>query len=211
MTPSPDRFLALARRLGATADPTPLTTELLTWWAEPARAYHSLRHLDDCLTQLDIAPDVGADRDLVECALWFHDAVYDPRRDDNEPRSAELARERLSTLGIATSRGQGVARLVLLTRHRERPDDPDGRLLCDIDLSILGRPADEFDRYDREIRAEYQWVPEAVYCRERAAVLRGFLAWDPIYLTPYFRARFEQPARANLRGAISRLERDTGK
>jgi predicted metal-dependent HD superfamily phosphohydrolase len=206
---SPDRFIALAHRLGATADPTPLAEDLLRRWAEAARTYHSLRHLDDCLAQLDGAPADAADRDLVEMALWFHDAVYDPRQADNESRSAELARERLAELGVTAGRADAVARLVLLTRHREPPGDPEGRLLCDIDLSILGQPADEFDRYDREVRAEYRWVPEALYRRERAAVLLGFLARQPLYLTAHFRARYEQPARINLGRAISRLEGDT--
>ena len=206
MRPSPARFIGLAGRLGATADPAPAAADLLTRWAEPVRTYHSLPHLDDCLQQLDAAPVAGADRDLAETALWYHDAVYDPRRSDNERRSAELAREQLTALGVAGSRVAGVAALVLLTRHHELPEDADGRLVCDIDLSILGRPADEFERYHREIRAEYQWVPEMQYRRERAAVLRDFLLRDPLYLTPHFRERYEQSARINLRGAIARLE-----
>jgi predicted metal-dependent HD superfamily phosphohydrolase len=206
VSPSPDRFTVLARRLGAGTDPAPLAEDLLRRWAEPARTYHSLRHLDDCLTQLDAAAADPVDRDLVEAALWFHDAVYDPRRGDNESRSAELARESLANVGVAAARCDAVARLVLLTRHGEWPVDLEGRLVCDIDLSILGRAAAEFDRYDREIRAEYGWVPEAHYRRERAAVLRGFLAREPLYMTPYFRARYEQPARRNLTRAISRLE-----
>lgn len=208
MSPSPDRFTVLARRLGADTDPAPLGEDLLRRWAEPARTYHSLRHLDDCLAQLDASPSDAGDRDLVEAALWFHDAVYDPRQGDNESRSAELAREGLRNLGLAAARCDAVARLVLLTRHGEPPADPEGRLVCDIDLSILGRAPAEFDRYDREIRREYGWVPEAHYRRERAAVLRGFLAREPLYLTPHFRARYERPARMNLARAISRLEAD---
>jgi predicted metal-dependent HD superfamily phosphohydrolase len=202
----PDRFVALTRRLGAGADASPVAIDLLRRWAEPARRYHSLRHLDDCLSHLDAAPDQGADRDLVEAALWFHDAVYDPRAGDNENRSAGLAAEWLTKLGLPGTRAEAVAALVRLTRHRERPDHADGSLVCDIDLSILGRPAREFDAYDRDIRAEYQWVPDRDYRRERAAVLRRFLGWEPLYLTPYFRERYEQPARANLRRAIAALE-----
>jgi predicted metal-dependent HD superfamily phosphohydrolase len=207
VSPGPDRFVALARRLGGSADAAPLATDLLRRWAEPGRTYHSLRHLDDCLSQLDAAPGEGADRDLVEAALWFHDAVYDPRAGDNENRSADLASEWLTELGVPKPRVEAVAALVRLTSHRERPDDSDGRLVCDIDLSILGRPAREFDAYDREIRAEYRWVPDRQYRRERAAVLRHFLGWEPLYLTTYFRKRYEQPARANLRRAIAALEK----
>ena len=203
MSPRPERFIALARRLGASTDPAPVAADLLSRWGEPARTYHSLRHLDDCLLQLDAAPAQNSDRDLVESALWFHDAVYDPRAGDNEGRSAELAREQLTRLGVAGGRADAVAALVLLTRHHAPPEDAEGRLVCDIDLSILGRPAYEFDRYDREIRAEYHWVPEVHYRRERAAVLREFLGREPLYLTPHFRERYQQPARTNLRRALA--------
>jgi predicted metal-dependent HD superfamily phosphohydrolase len=206
VSPSRDRFVALARRLGASADSAPLADDLLRRWAEPARTYHSLHHLDDCLAQLDAAPAQGADRDLVEAALWFHDAVYDPRATDNEHRSAVLASEWLTRLGVPEARAEAVAALVRVTRHCEQPHDAEGRLVCDIDLSILGRPAHEFDAYDREIRAEYQWVPESHYRRERAAVLRQFLGREQVFLTPYFRDRYEESARANLGRAVAALE-----
>ena len=104
MSPSPERFIALARRLGARTDPAPVAADLLSRWSEPARTYHSLRHLDDCLAELDAAPTLGADGDMVEGALWFHDAVYDPRAGDNEDRSATLARERLTKIGVTAAR-----------------------------------------------------------------------------------------------------------
>jgi len=202
---SAERFTALCRRLGAPGEPATVAAELLRRWDEPGRVYHGLEHLRDCLARLDAAPRDGTDRDLVEAALWFHDAVYDPRSADNEARSAELAARTLAGLGLPDRTVAKIAELVLLTRHREPPADPEGRLLCDIDLAILGDPEQEFDRYDRAIRREYAWVPEPVYRRERAKVLRGLLDREPLYATGYFRDRYEVPARANLRRALARL------
>jgi predicted metal-dependent HD superfamily phosphohydrolase len=200
-----DRFAVLCRRLGARVDASQVAADLLRRWAESDRAYHNLDHLRHCLARLDDATDAGADPDLVEAALWFHDAVYDARSAENEARSAELAREALAALGVPDQTARRVAALVLLTRHREPPTEPEGRLLCDIDLSILGESAHDFDRYDQAIRREYAWVPDPIYRRERAAVLRGLLEREPLYATPHFQERYEQSARANLQRALARL------
>jgi len=200
-----DRFTALLRRLGATRDSTALGDAVLAAWSAPDRAYHNLNHLEDCLAQLDIDQTDRATRDLVEAALWFHDAVYNPRAGDNEERSAAWAAEALTSVGIALDVAREVSRLVRLTAGHGPVTDLAGRLMCDIDLSILGRPVELFDSYDRRVRAEYAWVPETVYRAGRARVLTEFLRRDPLFQTSSFRSRFESQARANLRRALAAL------
>jgi predicted metal-dependent HD superfamily phosphohydrolase len=197
------RFGKLLHRLGAAGDPQPLAHAVLAAWAEPGRRYHDLDHLRDGLAELDSAPADGADRDRVEAALWFHDAIYDPRADDNEARSAEWARRALAELGVPSAVADDVARLVGLTRHTGPTLDPSGRLLCDIDLAILGREPEAFDAYDRRIREEYAWVPE--FRAARIGVLTGLLARAPLYQTEHFRRRYETVARTNLGRVLERL------
>lgn len=212
MTDLRRRFAALARRLGATGDPAPLADALLTAWSEPARRYHGITHLEDCLAQLDESAAEAAERSLVEAALWFHDAVYEPLAADNEERSAAWARRALGGLGIPESAAGEVARLILLTRHAEPPADTDhaGALICDIDLSVLGRAREAFERYDRQIRAEYAAVPEPAYREGRRRVLAALLARDPLYRTEPFQRRYQANARDNLRRALARLEGTAG-
>lgn len=205
MTDLVSRFESLLARLGATGDSRPAADALLAAWATPDRTYHGLSHLRDCLAQLDDFPERAEYRDVVEAALWFHDAVYDPRAADNEERSAERARQVLASLGVAGDTAAEVARLVLLTRHDTPPTDAVGRLLCDIDLSILGRSPTDFDAYDRAVRVEYSWVPDSLYRRERGRVLNAFLDRSPLYQTEHFRRRFETAARENVRRAVERL------
>lgn len=182
--------------------------DLIARYARPERHYHDLTHLAECLAELDTAADgpAGAaacdDFVAVATALWFHDAVYDPTRSDNEAASADLAAARLATLGASPAEIARVRQLVLDTAHRADPATPDGRLIVDVDLAILGQPADRFDRYDRAIRLEYAHVPEAAYRAGRAAVLRGFLNRAAIYRTDRFAARYEVAARDNLRRAL---------
>lgn len=203
--PLAQRFAALATRLGATEDVSTLHAELAAAWAEPHRAYHSTAHLVDCLGQLDEAPSDGADRDAAEAALWFHDAVYDPRSSGNEVRSAEWAERALLAAGVGDALAAEVARLVLVTRHLDVPHDPTACLVADVDLSILGRPAPDYEAFEERIRIEYAWVPEAIYRSERTRILRRLLDRQPLYGLAHFRDRYEAAARANLLATIARL------
>ncbi len=138
----------------------------------------------------------------IEIALWFHDAVYDPRRDDNEARSAEWAGLILRREGIDELAVLRVQDLILATRHRTPPRTADEELLLDVDLAILGSDAARFARYDEGIRKEYSWVPENDYHAARSQVLQGFLERDPIYRTDAMRERYEKSARWNLAKAL---------
>ena len=200
-----NRFALLWIRLGARGAADPHVDALLRGWREPHRAYHGPDHLRDCLTQLDGSPATGRLRDLAEAALWYHDVVYRPGAADNEARSAELARSALVQGGAAEATAEEIARLVRLTDHAKPPCDPVGELVCDVDLSILGRPAEEFDEYERRTREEYRHVPEPLYRTGRARVLETFLSRDPLFRTPHFRGRFEATARHNLRRSLASL------
>jgi predicted metal-dependent HD superfamily phosphohydrolase len=200
-----ERFGDLWRRMGAADDGRRIFDELLRAYREPHRRYHGVDHLRDCLEQLDTAPATGEARDLAETALWFHDAVYVPGAADNEARSAEWAARALAGAGAPEARAHQVACLVQLTDHARPADDPVGALVCDVDLSILGRPPAEFAEYERRIRAEYQRVPEPLYRMGRASVLAGLLAREPLYRSDHFRGRYEVAARRNLTRSVEGL------
>ena len=72
-----------------------LREDLLARWSESHRKHHNVAHLHEMLDAIGELSEAGLvfDREAVELATWFHDAVYDIGRDDNEERSAELARE----------------------------------------------------------------------------------------------------------------------
>jgi predicted metal-dependent HD superfamily phosphohydrolase len=197
------RWTALWSGLGAEGDGLSVFTRLAAAYAEPARVYHTTVHIHDCLAQFDLSRKAARRPEEVEAALWFHDAVYEPARSDNEDRSADLARTALADSGVPCDVADHIAGMVLATRHASIPNDPDVALVCDIDLSILGRTPEVFDRFERQIRREYGWVPEFAYRSARLEILRGFLKRSFIYQTEYFRNRYEVAARANLARAVN--------
>ena len=203
----PVRWSGLWARLGADGIGSSTFDELAAAYADPARAYHNTRHLQDCLQELDRNRALATRADEVEVALWFHDSVYSSEKSDNEVRSARLAEAALTAHGVAMDSAQRVAALVFATRHLELSNDPDAQLVCDVDLSILGREADEYDEFEELIRREYGWVPEPVYRATRAAVLNRFLGRPSIYQWRPFVERYEQQARRNLARTVATLTR----
>jgi predicted metal-dependent HD superfamily phosphohydrolase len=199
------RFADLWVRLGGHGQVQPIVAAVLQGWRESHRRYHGLDHLRDCLERLDESPAAGRARDLAEAALWYHDLVYRPGAPDNESRSAELARTALLQGGAPEATADEVARLVQLTDHTAPPWDPVGELVCDVDLSILGRQAAEFDEYERRVREEYRQIPDSLYQAGRARVLASLLSRHPLFRTEHFRRRYEQSALLNLRRSLDSL------
>jgi predicted metal-dependent HD superfamily phosphohydrolase len=151
----------------------------------------------------------------VECAILFHDAIYEPTRTDNEQRSVALAKKMLAGV-VPDDVLRRTVRLIEATQRHLVPDDltaeetEDCRIFLDMDLSILGGDAVAFDRYEAGVRHEYRHVPETLFRQGRAAVLERFLARDPLYLSAWGRARFEAKGRENLRRSLRALREAPG-
>lgn len=172
---------------------------LLSAYAGADRGYHNLEHLEEVLEWVDRVPLEPAQKDLLSVALFYHDAVYIPQRDDNEQASADWA---VRDLG---EHGWKVVELILDTRHSAQPESELGRWMVDIDLSVLGAESERFRRYDQGVRHEYAWVPEVVFRRKRKEILQQFLERPRLYFTEFFQERLDGPARANLRAAVEAL------
>lgn len=178
---------------------------LTTHYGEPHRAYHTLAHVQHCLTELDSVLNQCAKPEAVMLALWYHDAVYDPTRHDNEVASAALLRQHTQHWHIQTDSIEASAQYISATSHTVGGGTGDERIITDVDLAILGQSDDVFDGYDEAIRKEYHFVPWNAYAARRTTILRTFLARPSIYATEHFVSRYEQRARGNLDRALERL------
>jgi len=141
----------------------------------------------------------------VEWAIWFHDAVYDPKASDNEEQSAALAQQCLRDYDIHGPQADEVTRLILATKHSQATVEPDEAFVVDIDLCILGREDARFREYEDQIRREYAWVPTDVYAAKRAEILQRFLDRERLFSTDWFFERYEAQAGRNLAASIAAL------
>lgn len=202
---NPERWSQLWHTATHADPPTDAFARLVAMYSEPHRYYHNLEHIVDCLGEFDGAKQLATDPAAVELAIWFHDAAYDSRAADNEERSAELAKGWLTYVHASNVLTDSVGRLVLATKNHDASLHADAPLMVDVDLSILGRPPEQFWEYERQIREEYAWVEKAVFAAKRAEILHRFLARERIYQTDLFFRRMEAQARANLRASVQRL------
>jgi predicted metal-dependent HD superfamily phosphohydrolase len=183
--------------------PDALRNDLLARWSEPHRRHHNVAHLREVLDAVALLAEDGLsfDREAVELAVWFHDAVYAIGRDDNEDRSGDLAREMLPPSPLRDE----VVRLVLATKtHKVAADDVNGAVLSDADLSVLGSPPQRYRAYAEAVRAEYAEIPDDVFGPARARVLSALLTGRLFHTAPGVR-RWEERARANLGAEIGLL------
>lgn len=180
--------------------------ELLLRWSEPHRRYHTLTHLWATLRAVDVLADEAVSPDLVRYAVWFHDAVYETEAGRDEDESAGLARGLLPMTGMAPERIEEVARLVLVTKdHAPGPDDSDGQVLSDADLSILASSPDEYLAYTAAVRAEYRRVPDEDFRVGRSRVLSAMLRAPRVFHTEFGRLHWEARARSNMLAELDRL------
>ncbi len=84
--------------------------DLVCRYSDTQRRYHSLEHVRDMLHGLH-QTDQWTDTALQR-AVWWHDAIYDSTRSDNEKRSAELAARTLSAWKVSPAEIARVAALI---------------------------------------------------------------------------------------------------
>ena len=73
--------------------------KLIGLYGSMHRHYHDWGHIYECLEVFHRVKTQSIDARAVEAAIWFHDAIYDTHRKDNEEKSADLAEEWLAALG----------------------------------------------------------------------------------------------------------------
>jgi predicted metal-dependent HD superfamily phosphohydrolase len=206
------------RDLLTTADLSrPACNIVLQRLGAPPRRYHGLDHIALLWARHRrfghgtpvAAPHASR---LIACAIAFHDAIYDPRRSDNEHRSALLWR-RWAPPDLSAADTSWVAAAIEATADHLAPrpaaTQRDRLLLwmLDLDLTPLGEPPPLFARNSRDLRIEYRHMSEADWQRGRQAFMRKLHAAPLLFRSRPLAIRFEQSARRNVARALAGADR----
>ncbi|MEL7163638.1 MAG: hypothetical protein AAFN92_22965 [Bacteroidota bacterium] len=161
-----------------------------------------LEHLT--LFPLNFAPAAAP---LFGLALVYHDIVYRAGRKDNEARSADVLERDLRAIGQDQAAVNYSRRLIMATKTHQPSGEDAGEesIMIDLDLAVLARDAAGYDAYAKAVRHEFRRYPGFLYRPGRKKALQHFLEQDHIYHTPFFRERYEDRARENLRRELQAL------
>lgn len=183
------------------------TFELLqNLYSERHRFYHNLEHIKFLLALFQAFESELNDKQAIFFSIWFHDAIYEPQKNDNEKQSAKLACEELKKLSLPEEKISKIEKLILATeKHSAENINADGKFFLDFDLAILGAEDDIYDEYKNAIRSEYSFVPEMIYKTERKRIMQNFLKREFVYFTKTMRENFEEKARRNIEREILEL------
>lgn len=176
---------------------------LMAHYLEPHRVYHTLDHIKFIDELIRHSKNLFDDLKVVRVANWFHDIVYDPKRSDNEERSALMMRRANAYFQLTPAQVERIDWFIMCTKKHEATDDNDLGMFLDFDLAVLAEAEDAYMDYAAAVRAEYIHVPELEYTRGRAQFLRSMLDRPAIY------NRFialEGRARRNLQAELATLE-----
>ena len=139
-------------------------------------------------------------------AIIYHDAVYDPTRNDNEERSAELMRKEMQ--GRLDKDYILIAEeAILQTKHTD--DNCNSwfhNVIRDLDLRGLGGSKPEYRRNTWQIRHEYSMFTDEQFLEGRQKFLVYMLGKERIFRTPEFK-HLEDNARTNIRYELSLMSK----
>jgi predicted metal-dependent HD superfamily phosphohydrolase len=176
-------------------------------YSEPHRRYHTLAHLTALFDCLEVHGEEIGDGPRVAFACWYHDIVYDARRQDNEAKSAERAMKELDDLGADAKLKSHVVQLILATKdHSKGGRDYDDDIFLDADLVILAAPEDAYRDYAKNVRAEYAHVDEQAWKTGRGAFLKKLSTAPRIFRTGIFEGEYAEQARKNIAWELKELE-----
>jgi len=199
-----EKFLNLIRKYSNNEDyNSECWTEIENNYLSKSRHYHNLEHIENMFSELDKVESQIKELDTLQFAIYYHDIVYKPTKNDNEHQSALIFEKRISETSFTNLRG--CMAQIEATKEHKSSNDNDINILLDLDLSILGKSPKEYKKYYKNIRKEYQIYPNFMYRKGRRKVLKNILRLDFIYKTDFFKQEYENQAKENLRLELKQL------
>ena len=192
----------------APAEAEKLFADLVAHYEENGRYYHNLHHIQNVLETIESFHACAQDIRAIQLAAWFHDIIYDVRRNDNEAQSAVYAETALHKAAVVPPETiVKVGLMIRATKHNSTcPADIDCQIMLDADLATFASGWEIQEEIEQAIRQEYAFVPDEAYREGRQLILQNFLKRERIYCTELMYESREEAARENISRTIEVLK-----
>jgi pantetheine-phosphate adenylyltransferase len=162
--------------------------DLVEMYTEPHRHYHNHDHLESMFNYVDTWSEYPDSQDkIMYTAIWFHDAVYDPTKSDNEEKSIDLFINSHTFQDMTVGERNIVVDMIEATKdHAKGYDQLDSvkkkyqkvfKEFLDADLWELKKkdlPLNRTVEIEMAVFKEYGFVPFNIYKKERIKILEKF-------------------------------------
>ncbi|WP_091511321.1 HD domain-containing protein [Flexibacter flexilis] len=183
-----------------------LWNEIEKNYSNHRRYYHTLQHLENLLVQLVEVKEKIQNWNIILFSIYYHDAIYNVLKSDNEQRSAALAEKRMLQIGVDNQIINICKMQIMATQSHAQSADNDTNYFTDADLSVLGQSWNIYEIYYKNVRKEYIIYPDIIYNSGRKKVLHHFLSMDRIFKTEFFNSKLENQAKENLQKELYLLK-----
>lgn len=144
-------------------------------WNQKHRHYHNINHLEKMIKAIEHNiwfSDLSVfEKDALLLGAFFHDAIYDPKKKDNEDQSINLVKSYIKNVELARI----VISLVETTKYRKRPTNKLHRIFWDADNESFIKGFSELLKNEKLIRKENFFVSNSIYKEKRINFLQTCL------------------------------------
>ncbi|MDN3668871.1 DUF5706 domain-containing protein [Echinicola jeungdonensis] len=173
--------------------------------------YHNLNHtLDVVEASKEMAKAyklIGLDQEVLLAAAWFHDTGcwIRSKLENHEKEGAELAREFLLEEGIEKKFIERVQNCIQSTQMPQSPKNLIEEILCDADLSHLGKP----EYFDRSLLLREELVQLKVLDMDELSWLKSNLIFlgKHEYHTEYAQKSWTQGKSKNMALLVEEIDK----
>ncbi len=153
------------------------SSKWLAMYDESHRFYHNWDHIEDVMEYA--GDDIKSDEVFI--AILFHDIIYDPKRKDNELRSAEFFLENKSEFRKLSPKSiENVYNAILDTRHNGTITTETGKIVCAADLhELVHGDVETLVKNEEKIFKEFQCFDWTEYKQGRIQFLESFMHKNP--------------------------------
>jgi predicted metal-dependent HD superfamily phosphohydrolase len=184
-------------------------TRLLQEQLPKEYVYHNLNHTIEVVeTSREIGEQSGLNPEEKEnllIAAWFHDTGFIHAYHGHEAKSAEICSNFLSQDGFSPERKNRITRIILSTRHDTAPSGLSEQILCDADISHIGKKG--FNIKSQLLREEWEKVLGKKYSdfswyKTSIDFVSGYR-----FKTDYAKKTFEEQRKINLEKLQKKLRK----